>query len=149
MARGIIALFLVALVAMTAVFGFQAVFAEAGDDRIAVNETFTPGNSGVVQLEHSDRTGVYYGNETTVYNASDDEMDRGTDYDWNDTNGTLDVLAGGDLSGDSEGSATYEYQVTTAEQRSLLRILAIMPEVVGWLLPLLGLLAFIVIMRGY
>lgn len=122
----VVAVFGLAIVAILAVYGFQAALADAGENNLVVNETFTPSASTVTELDNSGQTGAYYDNETTVYDENSTVMDRGSDYLWYESNGTVEAVSGGGLDGDSEATITYAYQQTTSEQRGIAEALTIL-----------------------
>lgn len=78
---------------------------------------FTP-DPGTVTFETSNLDATYYDNET-VRNETGAVMTDGTDYEWYTTNGTLDVLAGGDLANDSNASITFTYHGHTPRQAAV------------------------------
>jgi len=135
MARAVVAIFALVILLVGGVAAVNGALETAGEDRLVVNETFTPGSGGVVQLDNSNLEAGFYDNSTTVYNASDVEMTEGTDYNWLEGNGTVEVLAGGDLANDPNGSITYGYVQTTPEQRAMASVLGLIPNGIGLVLP--------------
>lgn len=111
---------MVVVVLLVGILGANAAFEDSGDDISITNETFTNTTAGaIVELDDSNKTGAFYDNETTVFNDSDVEMVENTDYGWFESNGTLKILSGGDLAGDANGTISYSYDQTSAEQRDL------------------------------
>lgn len=149
MARAIVAIVGLGVVAMLTLGGIQVGLQNAGYEQTVVNETFTPANAtNVTTLNESNRVGAYYDRNVTVYDENDTQMAHGTDYDWIRDNGTLRILAGGGLVNDSNGTITYGYQQTTAEQRTLAALMAQLPRALALMLPLLGLILMLVLVTG-
>lgn len=146
--RQLFAFVALVILAIMAVAGFQMALINAGEDVTVVNETFTPSADTVITLDDSNIDGAFYEESVVVYNNSSVEMTEGTDYTWFQKNGTIKPLSGGDLAPDDEGTITYSYQETTQEQRDMAQILGFLPEILGFALPLLALLAFLVFARG-
>jgi len=132
---------------MAGVAAYQASLAEAGEDYAVTNETWTPDAGNVTALEESNRNGVYYSENVSVY-ESGQELDAGTDYRWFSDNGTIKALAGGQLDGAVSANITYEYQVTTAAQRDLAGVAGQVPRMAGLALPLGALLFLLLLVRG-
>lgn len=124
----VVAIFGLVVVAMITVYGFQAALADAGERNTVVNETFTPSAGTITELENSNLNGAYYENTTSVYNDASppDEMDRGTDYRWYESNGTVEAVSGGGLDGESSATISYQYQQTTGEQRGIAKVLSML-----------------------
>jgi len=145
MARVIVAALVLAIVAAMGTVAFQAALTDSGDSTQHVNETFTPGNSGIVELDDSNLDNAYY-NETgavNVYDETDTLMSEPGDYEWIKSNGTIDVNATGDLSGDSYGNATYGYVQVSEEADEMQALLAQIPALIG---P--GLIFLLIIVMG-
>ena len=149
MARAIVAIVGLGVVAMLTLGGIQVGLENAGYEQTVVNETFTPADAGnVTTLNESNRVGAYYDRNVTVYDENDTQMAHGTDYEWIQDNGTLIPLSGGDLAGDNNGTITYSYEQTTSEQRSLATLMAQFPRALALMLPLLGLILMLVLVTG-
>lgn len=147
MARVILAFVAIAVLSMAGVAAYQAGLAEAGEDNLEVNETFTPDAGNVTTLDESNRNGVYYAQNVTVY-ESGQELDAGADYRWIADNGTIKALAGGQLDGAASANITYAYQVTTKGQRDLAGVAGQVPRIAGLALPLGALLFLLLLVRG-
>lgn len=148
MSRAIVAVFAVIILASAGLLGINAAYEDAGDDHRVVNETWTPDAGNWTTLDESNRNGAFYDNDTTVYNASDAEMDRGTDYEWNDSAGTVRALVGGDLDGDSSAKITYAFQQTTADQRRLVALAGELPRLVGTVAPVFAVVILLLFIKG-
>lgn len=148
MARAVIAVVLLLGAAVFGIMAFDAAMANAGEDYLVTNETWTPSAGSVTQLENSELAGGYYDNSTNVYDQSGAEVDRGTDYEWFQNNGTVKALVGGALDGDSSANITYAYQQTSAEQRALAGLVARLPQLLAVLVPLFGLVILLLILGG-
>jgi len=148
MTRAIAAIFVLLLVAVGGVYGLQTALEDAGENELVVNESWTPNAGSITVLDESERTGAYYANDTVVYGENDTEMDRGDDYEWFDTNGTVKAVVGGDLDGDSTALITYAYQQTTGEQRQLTAMLSNIPTSVGLIFPAFVFVVAILLLRG-
>lgn len=135
MSRAIAAIFALLILAVGGAYALQASLENAGDDTPIANETWTPTVGSVTQLDHSEQTGAYYSNETSVYDSTNVEMERGSDYLWFASNGTVKAVSGGGLDGESSATITYEFQQTTAEQRGLAGMLSNIPASIGWVFP--------------
>jgi len=148
MSRAIIAIFGIILIGVVSVAALQAAVANAGDNRIVVNETWTPDAGTVTELDESKQNGAYYSNQTTVYDSTNVEMERGVDYEWYEDNGTVKALAGGGLDGESSATISFTYQQTTSEQRALAAIPSKIPNIIGVLTPLLGVALLFMFLKG-
>lgn len=148
MSRVVLAFVAIAILSMAGVSAYQAGLADAGEDYVVTNETWTPDAGNVTTLEESNRSGVYYSENVTVYDENGSVMDAGTDYRWFTDNGTVTALAGGGLDGDSTAKISYAYQVTTKSQRDLAGLAGEIPRVAGLALPFGALLFLLFLVRG-
>lgn len=148
MARALVGIFALIIIAGVGVYGLQAGLETAGDDRTVDREAFTPDADTVVTLDNSNRDYVYYATQVAVYNNSGTRMVEGADYTWFSHNGTIMPLSGGDLAPDNNGEISYNFSVTTEEQRQLTSILAMLPTVVGLAIPALGFVLFVAFVKG-
>jgi len=57
MARAVVALFALVILLVGGTVALQGALETAGTDRVVINETFTPGSGGVVQLDNSNING--------------------------------------------------------------------------------------------
>lgn len=143
--------FALAVIAIVAIIGLQAALISAGEDINVENESWTPNTGTYVALDDSNLDRAYYDNDTTVYNTTNNNgtlMEQGTDYEWNDTDGTIQAVSGGGLDGATSANITYSYQRTTAEQERLASMAAQLPRAVGVILPALAILVLFVMFRG-
>lgn len=123
----------------------QLAYEDTGDTYESFNETFDAGSAGsVVELNESNRDGVFYGETVTVRNASGEEYLAGQDYEWNVDNGTLTVLDG-DLVNATNNTIAYDYQAPSGQQTETADTLALLfnagvylPLILVVLLVLLG-----------
>lgn len=148
MSRALIAIIGIGVVAMAMLGGVQAGLESAGDERTVANETFTPDTGNVTVLNESNVDGVYYDDTVTVYDENNTRMQAGTDYEWLDSNGTVRTLGGGDLDGDSSATITYGYSDPSDTQESLATLLAMLPQMLAFALPLLGFLLVLIMISG-
>lgn len=149
MARAIVALFGLVIILGAGTLAMHAGFVNAGEDQTVVNESFTPGSGGVVTLDESNNRNAFYApdNETTVYNGSDVEMEEGTDYEWIQKNGTVDVLSGGDLAGSGSSNITYSFQETNEEQRQWADVFGSINRGLGLIIPVLGFVLLLLLIK--
>lgn len=148
MVRGVLAIIALAILASTAIAGYQAALETAGDDTTITNETWTPDPGNVTTLDDSTQTGAYYTDAVDVYNDTGTPVDPDTDYTWFPGNGTIKTTAGGALDGEPSATITYSYQQTTASQREFTGLLSQLPTFMGLILPLAMLLFFFNLLRG-
>jgi hypothetical protein len=139
-----------AVVAILLVAGLAAVdagVAESGDEIDVVNESFVPpASAGVVSLNQSDLSGVRYAaaDELTVEDENGTQMVQGSDFAWNRTNGSLEVLAGSRLLGDSIATIDYGLRVTSSEQSNISDTVANSGEAAR-LIPMVLVVGFVVL----
>lgn len=148
MSRAIVAVFGLAILAISGGYALEAALEGAGENHLVVNETFTPAAGSVTQLDESERAGVYYDHNVTVYDETGSEMTAGTDYRWFPGNGTIKTLTGGGLDGDASANATYGFQVPSDEERAGAALLANIPSFLGLVLPFAAVVIFFAILRG-
>lgn len=146
--RVILAIVVIAVFAMLAPMGFDAIISENKERTDITNETWTPDAGNITELEDSNLEAAEYDQTVTVHDENDTEMTDGTDYEWFHDNGTVTALKGGDLDGDSSANITYGYDRPPAEQVTMSSILAQIPAVTGMLLPLGALLFLLLLVRG-
>jgi len=146
--RAFVAILGLAIVAAMAIGGFQLALSDAGDDVTVSNETWTPNAGTYVALNKSNLQHASYDPTVIVRDENDTLQDLGTDYDWNDTQGTVQATAGGGLDGDANASITYGYQVSTEQQREVATALGLLPEIMGFLLPVLGIVILLKLLGG-
>lgn len=148
MVRAIVGILVLFVIASVGVVGLESALETAGDDVTIVNETWVPDPGSVTTLNDSNIDGAFYDNETTVFNATGEEVDRGSDYEWFVRNGTVKAVVGGALDGESEATITYGYQETTAEQRRLAGLFGRLPQAIGLIAPVFVLVLLLRILRG-
>lgn len=147
--RAILAFLAIAIFAMVAIQGFSAGLEDAGEDIAIVNETWTPDAGNVTTLDDSKIADAYYADTVTVRNAtSGAELDAGTDYEWFAGNGTVKALKGGELDGKSSALIAYEYQLPTETQQEFAALLGLVPQGVGFILPLFLITIVLIFARG-
>lgn len=113
------------------VFAVNEAFIESGEDNEITAETFNNPTAGtVIFLDESNVDGAFYDPRPEVRNSSGDTMVKGTDYSWNESNGTLKPLAGGELAGEPSGEIDYMYDLTTQEERDIAQVLG---HLYGWM----------------
>lgn len=114
----IIAALVVAIGLLAGAGVVQYTLANGGDEQ-AYTESFDPGtNETHVQLNESNRDSVYYSSTVTVAGEDDSRMRPGIDYQWHESNGTLTVIDGGELDGDSEATVEYSVRIPSEQQRT-------------------------------
>lgn len=148
MSRAIVAALALAVLAISGAYAVEASLETAGEDHLVTNESFTPTSDTVITLDDSNIDGAYYDHNVTVYNGSDSVVDEGSDYEWFEGNGTVKPLSGGDLAGDAYANITYGYQQPTAEEEAAAALLANIPQLLGLVLPAIGLVIFLAFLRG-
>lgn len=148
MSRAVVAILGIVLVGGVAVWGLQAAAADAGQQTTIDDESFTPTAGSVTTLEHSGLDNTYYAETVEVRDGNNDLVDPGEDYVWFEGNGTIKTVSGGALDGASSASITYAYQTTTSDQRALIGITAMLPEVMGVLVPVLGVGLLLLFLKG-
>lgn len=148
MARAVVAIIGIVLVGGVAVWGLQAAAADAGAETTINDESFTPTAGEVTTLEHSNLNETYYDETVTVRDGNGNVVDAGADYVWFEGNGTIKTVTGGALDGASSASIDYAYQRPTADQQALIGITAIIPDVMGVLVPLLAVALLLLFLQG-
>lgn len=128
----------VALLILTGAAAVDASLSDSGAQTEITGEEFNASTAGVVQLNQSDQAGARYAETVNVKNESDVEMVAGEDYTWDSTNGTIEVLSGGDLIGSDPASINYSYRVPSETQEAVGGVFASGFEVMGLLLLLLA-----------
>jgi hypothetical protein len=142
MARVVLVVVVFAILAASSAVIFQ-VSMEEGADRVEIEgESWSPNAGSVTTLDHSNRDDAFYENETIVRDSNGNEVDRGTDYEWYDINGTVKAVSGGALDGESSATIDYQFANTTAEQRAYNNMLSNVPTLLGLALPFLVLILF-------
>lgn len=145
MARIIVAALVLVIVAAMGTVAIQSSLSDSGDHTQNINETFVPGNSGIVTLADSEQPHTFYNSSAAVnvYDENDTLMSEPTDYEWIKGNGTININATGDLSGDSQANATYGYLTVSEEADQMQTMLAQIPAIIG---P--GLIFMLIIIMG-
>lgn len=148
MLRGIAGIFALIILITAGIYGLEFALADAGDDIVVNNETFTSDPGSVTLLEYSNSDGAYYADsqDVTVYNVSsgaDVELEDGVDYEWIADNGTVKSLTGGGLDPATDAKISYSLQQTTAEQRSMAGVLALMPQAFALAIPVFFVILFL------
>lgn len=128
----------VALLILTGAAAVDASLSDSGAQTEITGEEFNASTAGVVQLNQSNQAGARYGETVEVQNQSGVEMVSGQDYSWNSTNGTIEVLSGGDLVGSDPATINYSYRVPSETQTAVGGVFASGFEVLGLLLLLIA-----------
>lgn len=145
-ARMLLAIITLVILAAMASVVFQASLESGGEQVTIENETWTPDAGNVTTLDESSRSDAFYKNVTTVYNndtSPPTEVDRGDDYVWIEENGTIKAVQGGALDGVSSALITYEYADVTNEQRQFAGLLGQIPRIIGLALPIMALIVLV------
>lgn len=117
-------------------------------DQTTYTETFDPGtNQTHVTLNESNRDGVYYSSTVDVTDENGSVMRPGIDYKWHQSNGTLTVLNGGELDGDTEGAVEYSLRVPSSQQQSSASLLASWVNI-SYAIPLVFVVALVILGIG-
>lgn len=118
MSERVLIFILIPILAISGIYAVNSSFEDAGVDGEITGERFDgPAGGGLVSLEQSNRQNVFYRGTVTVYNENGNLTVEGTDYIWHQDNGTLEVLAGGELDGVNNAEIDYGYDVPTVERR--------------------------------
>lgn len=139
------------VIAIVGVAMLQSGLITGGDDVTVSDEAWTPQTGTFVDLNDSRQANTYYENSTIVYNTTNNNdtlQEQGTDYIWNETDGTIQAVAGEGLDGATDANITYAYQETTAEEERIAQLLVQLPRIVGVILPFLAIVFFVMVMRG-
>lgn len=148
MARIVLVVVLLAILAAGSAVVFQQAL-EQGGDRVEIDgESWTPNAGTITTLDHSERGDAFYENTTRVFDSNGDEVDRGTDYDWFENNGTVRAVTGGALDGESSATIDYQFSNTTQQQREFSGLLSNLPTMIGLGLPFLMLIIFARVISG-
>lgn len=108
-----------ALLVVTGAAAVDASLSDAGVENDITNEEFDASTTGVKQLNQSNLDGVRYDDVVTVRNDKDRQVVAGEDYRWNESNGTIEVLSGGDLVGSNQATIDYSYTNPTDSQQDV------------------------------
>jgi len=148
MTRAVVAIMAIVFVGVIGVAGLEAAANNAGDTNSIDAESFTPDAGNVTELDHSNLNHTHYADSVKVYDDNGNLMDRNADYRWIDDNGTIYTVEGGDLDGAPSATIDYQYSVTTSDQRALIGIVAQLPNVLGVLVPFLGVALVLLFLKG-
>lgn len=135
MPRVVVAVAILAVLAIGATLVFQGALESGAERTDNVNETWTPSAGSVTTLDDSNLSRAYYDRNVTVYDELGDEVERGTDYEWFQTNGTVKAVSGGELDGDSSANITYGYDRASEDQQNMVALLSELPTVLALALP--------------
>lgn len=148
MSRAFIAIISIVFVIGVGIWGLQAAVADAGTDHDIDGESWTPNAGNVTTLDHSNLNHTYYDAAVTVYDSNNNKVNPGEDYVWFDHNGTVKAVSGGALDGETSATIDYSYQTTTSDERSLIRMVGHIPQVLGGLIPLFGVALLFMILKS-
>jgi hypothetical protein len=123
------------VVALLVLSGVQAAFSDAaqdtGDQFVVQNETWTVQTGSAVSLDESNRADVVYANSTEISVRQNGEpVPEENNWRWDEQNGTITALSGGELTDGTPADITYRYYDPTSEQE--------LARDVGTALPQLG-----------
>ncbi len=131
-----VALLIVAIAVVGTAAGAQLVFEDTGD-HTSIEESFTTGSVGdTVVLNESNREGVFYDRDVTVTNDTGERMIQGTDFEWDDRNGTLTVESDS-LASQSNATIDYGYNTPNESQRMVASWMGMLTGNLATFLPLL------------
>lgn len=152
-ARVFVAFLVMAMVLAGGVTALDTSFGETYENRQVVNETFNPDAEGptVVLDESKSDYAIYNENDdVTVYNTTNQsnitQVEEPQDYSWNQTDGTLDINQQSDFQNATNASVTYAYRNSTADAIQAQQLTAFLPRLLGFVLPLGLVLAFIAVL---
>lgn len=128
----------VALLVLAGATAIDASLADSGAQTEITGEEFDASTAGVKSLNQSNVAGVRYDSVVTVKNQSGVTMVDGQDYEWNETDGTVEVLSGGNLVGDNPATIDYVFTNPSDTQENVGGVFASGFEVLGLLLMLLA-----------
>jgi len=148
MSRAVVAILAIVIVGAVGVYSLGFAAENAGVDHDIGGEDFTPTAGTVTTLDHSNLEHTTYDEDVEVRDNNGELMDPQNDYVWFDDNGTIKTVTGGDLDGANGATIDYEYQTTTDDQRAMISIVAMFPDVLGVLAPLLGVALLFIFLRG-
>lgn len=118
-ARKVILAIVCALLILGGISATDTQFQRSGERIDIDNETFTTGGSEeAINLTQSNVANATYDEFVTVENASGARMVAGEDYQWNDSDGVLVVLAGGDLLNENNAEISYGFWLHPAQQQN-------------------------------
>lgn len=118
----IIGLIVVAIVVVGGAAMAQFAYEDTGDLQ-SQTESFNASNEGdLVILNESNRQGVFYGDTANVTNESGELMLEGQDYEWFESNGTLQVQSQS-LVNDT-ATVDYNYRIPSQQQTQMASFLA-------------------------
>lgn len=115
----------VAVLVLAGIAAVDAGVSQVGQKQ-SFSESFTPSAGDVTQLNQSDLDPVRYFDvsNVTVTNASDVIMAPGVDFEWLQSNGTVQTITGGRLDGDPSATITYGYRTTSDTVRNVTGVAA-------------------------
>jgi len=93
-----------------------------------------------------------FNDSVTVYNSSDVELEQGTDYEWNDTDGTIRFLNTPKTDESNPATITYQYQWNTQRVREVSGPLSVVTDAIGKMGLFAGglsLVVFLVVTGGF
>jgi hypothetical protein len=90
-----------------------------------------------------------FNDNVTVYNSSDVELEQGTDYEWNDTDGTIHFLNTPKTDESATANVTYTYQWNTQRVREVSTPINTIVQAVGRTGLLAGGLALVVFLIAF
>jgi hypothetical protein len=118
--RAIIVVVAVALLLVTGLAAVDAAVTSAGDETTVTNETWTPDAGNVSTLSASNQDLTQYApdrpREIQVFDENGSPVASPGDYVWNQDNGTIKAVTGGELDGDASANISYSYSEITQYQ---------------------------------
>lgn len=146
--RAILALVGIALFALIGVIGMNAALANNTSVTSINDEDWTPDPGNITELNNSNLEGADYNETVEVRRADNTVMDEGDDYEWYDSNGTVEALEGGRLDGEENASIDYGYERAPGEQVQMAVTLSQLPASAGLILPAGVILVFLLLIKN-
>lgn len=122
---------------------------DVGTPKTIDNESVTP-DSNYTSLAESDSELALYNDSDSVavWNGTHNEVKPGGNWSWQQTNGSLKIVNNSYLDGLSTAKVTYGYVRQTPDQDRAEDIAALVPQMMGLMLPFGALVLFLVFARG-
>lgn len=149
-AHSALALVVVAIILFAAAAVADEGAARTGERTDVTAESFTPqGNTGdFIDLDNSNSDELTYSDDVQVSDKNGNHSIEGQDYIWNEDNGTIKPLAGGNLEGDNSATIDYIIWNPTEQDENVRSIITTVIDSGQWI-PLLLLVVLVVFAIGF
>jgi hypothetical protein len=126
----------------------QISYQESGENQKELTETFDAGAAGtIVTFNESNKENIYYYDDTvTVVSKNNKQYEQGQDYNWIQSNGTLEVLDG-DMDNTNDNEITYSFRSPSREQDAFAERVSLIFETAQWL-PLVLIFLLVMLVAG-